>query len=401
MNITPNHQSLVSRQLGVNVSNAPKSKDDEAVAVAKPAQSSDAQHTSIRVSLSQASIEASRISQTNAVSPTQIEKPANNPFANNILNAVNGQLAVDVADGATQDELQSRLESGLSGFLSGFDEAFEQLSALSEFSGDIRADVLDTKSQVLAGLAETAEQLGLDPSAIVQAQKDLEVQLSEQAAPPEKPESQVLSTAGAQFGSLDAFSASQNTFTFELETADGDKIQILVDSLKATQLQADKNGASSQVAQQNNFEFSVDGDLDSDELKAINDLLNQVNAVSESFFGGNVEQAFDQALSMGFNSEEIQSFSLKLTQTSFSQVQSTYGADTAYRSNGEQGPAEPSKNLVHLGDFMQELEKANLLAEEMGQRLSLVTELADNISKAKGVGQGSITDFVNRLSSLS
>ena len=396
MNITPNHQSLVSRQLGVNVSNSPKSKDDDAAA-AKPAQSTDVQHSSIRVSLSQASIEASRVSETNAISPTQTEKPANNPFANNILNAINGQLAVDVADGANQEELQSRLEAGLSGFLSGFNEAFEQLSALSEFSGDIRADVLDTKSQVLAGLAESAEQLGLDPSAIVQAQKELDTQLSEQGARPEQPETQVLSTGGAQLESFNAFSASQNTFTFELETADGDKIQILVDSLKAAQLQVDDKDASGQIAQKNQFEFTVEGELDSDELKAINDLLNQVNAVSESFFGGNVEQAFDQALNMGFNSEEIQSFSLKLTQTSFTQVQSTYGADTAYRPEGEQGPAEPSKNLVHVGHFLQELEKANLLAEQMGQQLSLVTELADQISNAKGTGQASISDFVNRL----
>ena len=398
MNIIPHNQSLVSRQLGINVSTASKNNGGDPAEAAKPAQSEGGHQPSVRVSLSQASIEVARVNASNAVQPTQIDKPANNPFANNILNAINGQLAVDVADGATQEELQSRLEAGLSGFLSGFDEAFEQLSALSEFTGDIRGDVLSTKTQVLAGLAETAEQLGLDPSAIVQAQSDLEAQLSEHSQAAGEPETQVLNTAAPSLGAFDAFAASQNSFRFELETADGDKIEILVDSLKAAELHANGKGASGQVAQQNQFEFRVEGELDSDELKAINDLLNQVNSVSESFFSGNVEQAFEQALSMGFDSEEIQSFSLKLTQTSFSQVQSTYGADTSSPADGA-ARAEPSKNLVHLGNFLQELEKANILAEEMGQQLSLVTELADNISKARGLGQASITDFVARLAS--
>ncbi|HEY7773428.1 MAG TPA: DUF5610 domain-containing protein [Marinagarivorans sp.] len=397
MNIITHQNSLVTRQLS---GNPPAQKCNDGQGCPAKDKQGAASQPSIRVSLSQASIQASRTEAAAPVAPVSAEKTANNPFANNILNAINGQLALDVADGASRSDLQSRLEAGLSGFLSGFDEAFEQLSALAEFSPSIRADVLATKTQVLDGLAETAEQLGLDPSAIQQAQATLNDQVAKNASS-EAPETKTLKSANfIPAGAMSAMQASKNSFSFELQTADGDKIEILVSALKASEIKADGETLTGQFAQKNQFELSIEGELDSDELKAINDLLNQVNSVSESFFSGNVEQAFEQALNMGFDSEEIQSFALKLTQSSFSQVQNAYTPEVG-RSAGDASStaASPSKNLVHLGNFMQELEKANVLAERMGQELSTVTELADNISKAKGLGEGGITEFVARLNS--
>ena len=116
------------------------------------------------------------------------------------------------------------------------------------------------------------------------------------------------------------------------------------------------------------------------------------------FFNGNVEQAFDQAINMGFDSQEIVDFSLKLTHTSQTQVKSGYGA-SAY----EQGAASydaapaPSKNLVHLGRFLDELEKANSLASDMGQSLSIIGELADTIAQSRQLGKPGIGQFINQL----
>lgn len=399
MNNITHQNSLVARHFNGGNLNAPQ-KCHKGHDCGPQQPSATATEPSIKVSLSQASISASMTEPVAEIAPTPLEKPANNPFANNILSAINGQLALDVADGASQDDLQSRLEAGLSGFLSGFDEAFEQLSALAEFSPSIRADVLATKSQVLEGLAETADQLGLDPAAIKEAQATLQQQISDEAKG-QSPETQMMKTTDFMpIGATSAMTASQNTFSFELETADGDKIEILVSALKAAEVQKDGDSLVVQSAQKNQFELSIDGELDADELKAINELLNQVNSVADSFFSGNVEQAFDQALNMGFNSKEIQSFSLKLTQTSFTQVQSAYGQEPVRpNSEGSSALSSPSKNLVHLGHFLQELEKANVLADQMGQQLGLVTDLADNISKAKGYGDTHISEFVNRLNS--
>jgi hypothetical protein len=375
--------------------------------------------TSGSVTLSLASIEAfkqSSVAETTAVAalPKESVSPAANPYAKSILTAINGQLALDVAEGASQEELQSRLEAGLSGFLTGFDDAFEQLSGLADFSASVRGEVLATKEQVLAGLAHTAEQLGLDASAITQAQEELR----QQSEPAKQKSPGILQSASysessvqssgvqylsganaAQFSNVNAFQAKENSFTFELATADGDKIKILVSSLDASRLQADRNGISAEAAQKNSFEFSVEGELDESELKAINDLLNQVNNLSESFFNGNVEQAFDQALNMGFDSGEIQSFSLKLTQTSYSQVEGTYGAQRGHHGDRHGNKVEPSKNLVHLGNFLQELEKANLLAEKMGQELSLIGQLADQFAAVHNTSDTSAAKFIDRLSS--
>jgi hypothetical protein len=62
------------------------------------------------------------------------------------------------------------------------------------------------------------------------------------------------------------------------------------------------------------FRVSVQGNLNTDELKAINDVLGQVSQVASQFFSGNVSQAFSSAASLGFDPKEIAGFALDLSQ---------------------------------------------------------------------------------------
>ena len=334
-----------------------------------------------------------------ATATVELSRKPENPYANTILKAIEGQLRLDIADGAEPTELQARLEAGLGGFLEGFDDAFKQLSALPAFGDDIKSEVLGTKEQVLSGLAALADELGLDKSAITEAQKALE---SEQKTLASRQEAAKSASVGATnfspLGALSGFNAEEKGFKFTLTTADGDKIEILANSLKAVEVAKDAQNLKVKSEASHQFSLSVKGDLDESELNAINKLLDQVNKVSESFFNGNVEQAFDQAINMGFDSQEIVDFSLKLTHTSQTQVKSGYGA-SAY----EQGAASydaapaPSKNLVHLGRFLDELEKANSLASDMGQSLSIIGELADTIAQSRQLGKPGIGQFINQL----
>ncbi len=347
------------------------------------------------VTLSKDGIEKSQ--STNEVSATLAQlKETNNPYANTILSAIEGQLRLDVSDGSSPEELQSRLESGLKGFLQGFDEGFEQVSAMPGMTDEIKAQLLDTKSQVLAGLSALADELGLDKTALTDAQSELEAQSTLSSRGSNQQEGAPATSATQNLNTLSAFSSQENGFKFSLTTSDGDKIEILASSLKAMQLEKNANSQSLSASQSSQFSFSVDGDLDEGELKAINDLLNQVNKVSESFFSGNVEQAFEQAVSMGFDSNEITGYALKMTQTSYAQVQGTYALPV--NSDAAASPT-PSKNLAHLGNFLKELDKASALVEGLRQPFSLIGELADKIAQERQLGEPKIAAFIDQLPS--
>jgi hypothetical protein len=74
--------------------------------------------------------------------------------ANNILGFIERRLQLDVAEGATQEELQARLDAGLAGFKKGFAEASEKLEALSLLSPEIKTDIGKTYDLVLEGVDE-------------------------------------------------------------------------------------------------------------------------------------------------------------------------------------------------------------------------------------------------------
>ena len=429
MNIISRFSELSTKTYSVNLANENKNNTSSQVSGAPVNDKTSAIKASgsTLVTLSQASITVSRIndvsdakentasspSATNAVNNSQalsVSKNTNNPYANSILSGIDAQLSRDITDGANSEALQSRLTAGLEGFLQGFDDAFEQLSAMSMFNETVRGDVLQTKEQVLTGLAQKADELGLDKTAIEQAQKRLAEQ---QAASTELAKTQTIQShqqgTDAQtqdvglpsLASFNAFAAKENTFSFHLTTADGDKIEILASALKAGGINHSQSSGQMHYAEKNAFAFSVDGELDEAELTAINDLLSQVNTVATSFFDGNLEQAFEQAVNMGFDASEIKDFALVLTQTSTTRIQDAYDNPQVAKSASNNQP------LVDLGNFMIELDKANLLAEQVKQDLAIVGQLADQFNEARSKqeenslqNRTSVSDFINRLSAF-
>jgi hypothetical protein len=63
------------------------------------------------------------------------------------------------------------------------------------------------------------------------------------------------------------------------------------------------------------FGFSVQGDINEDELKAIFSVFEQVDELANNFFDGNIEKAFEQAVEMEIDFSQLQSVELNLQQT--------------------------------------------------------------------------------------
>ncbi|MBS0374808.1 MAG: hypothetical protein JSR73_09490 [Proteobacteria bacterium] len=108
-----------------------------------------------------------------------------------------------------------------------------------------------------------------------------------------------------------------------LVTAEGDIVNISFRATeKGTAIGASAAGAAgiaayAAISQTDSarFRISVQGSLNADELKAVNDVLGQVDALATQFFQGNVSDAFSSAASLNVDPTEIAGLSLRLNES--------------------------------------------------------------------------------------
>lgn len=299
--------------------------------------------------------------------------------ANNILGFIERRLRMDQAEGASQEELQARLEAGLSGFKKGFAEAEEKLKALDMLSPEVSADIVKTYKLVTEGIDKLREQLlgsGL-PAEETQAQ-------------------QPVSWADASsrltaFSQLDA--AVARDFSFELTTREGDRVRINASASQSLGMayNAAANGnveAEGSYSNSQSFLLEIQGELNEEELSAINDLLGKVNNLAADFYAGDMDKAWDQALALGFDQEQISEYSFSLTQVEI--VQATYevvDAETA-------APSSLTAAQGFMKSFLDVLDKASLFSEPFKLLEQLVAGV-DGVYPEEKKGSSSFTDFMS------
>lgn len=339
--------------------------------------------------------------------------------ANNILGFIERRLQMDVADGASQEELQARLEAGLSGFKKGFAEASEKLEALSLLSPEIKTDIGQTYDLVIQGIDDlrakfiTAIEAPVTTSAAPEsAAKKISTLPKTPVAldvpdflPAAKPASMV-------YGNYEYASARE--FSFSLTTKEGDKLTIKATASEGLAMEAGRTSQGSRTSGFYNASYSasqsmawqVEGDLNEEELQAINDLLGRVNDLAGQFFSGNLDAAFEQAVSLGYDESQIGKFALNLTQVEIQQVTQAYKtfeprSENAVGNNG--APNLFSERLLPLGNFIKDLlatlDQASLFAEPQ----LLVADVGEKITGDDEAGhiQGSrFSQFMKDLFAL-
>lgn len=172
--------------------------------------------------------------------------------------------------------------------------------------------------------------------------------------------------SGPQSYSLSESYGISRSFELEIKTREGDTVKIKVDAEHLQSLlakkQSDANGSSTtaEYAEKNSlkFSYSVDGNLNDDELKALDRFFSDANKLADSFYSGNVENAFKQASKLSFNSDEIASFSINMSQNE------AYSKTEAYQqvqdqpsdaSTPAQKPANnPNELFRKLGKFLND-----------------------------------------------
>ncbi len=305
--------------------------------------------------------------------------------AKNVLNFVEGALNSAAKSGASQDELNEMLDQARKGVEMGVSAARKELGVDENSEDELAIGIKKADELINQGLDKLFERFN--------------------------PEETQESVSGLSY---DAQYRQDNNSTIFLQTKEGDIVNISFASIQAYQERLEQQSISTQnedgqaqsltqtelnqaYFQSEQFSFSVEGDLNEDELKSIGDLVSQVGKVSDSFYRGNVQAAYQQAQKLGFDEAQISHFAMNLSQQT--QVSQSYTSVSSYQSNQTtQKAGLPESVKQPLNDYVKELtdmvEKQQQNLAEQEDLQSVINRVFSQQFNLKG---NDLIDVVNRF----
>ncbi len=270
--------------------------------------------------------------------------------AGRILGFIEQRLQSEAAAGADPAKLDKLLSQARDGVEKGFAEARKILDGMGVLKGQVASDIDDTYKRIQDGFGDLDKRFG-------------------SAAPG-------ASDKVAVAGYSERFSALAETFDLSVTTRDGDRLRISVAQASASWSQssfaASSDGKSTTVVGSSQsgsmriggWQVDVEGELDDDEIKALEKLFSQVQDLSDKFYAGDLAGAFDRAMALDMDGEQLASMSLRLTQTSVRQATDAYGAVAG------QGASAVNAGLQEYAQgLLDALRSAGDLAQDAGGML--------------------------------
>lgn len=309
--------------------------------------------------------------------------PANNlshppeSSANTIVNFIEQKLKQVAKDGGDKEALESVLSDGLIGYETGRDEALDILKGYGFLTDDIKAGIDKTTELVKAGLEELKSQYidGNPPRTqgkpldkvnedTVVAANDSKSRLDTIASSIKvAPQASRVSEFNQQIAQYQQQISTSQSFDFKVQTRDGDLVTLSFASAerysesygsqsvqRADGSQASGYAINAAFSASSDYKLTIDGELDEEELKAIQNLMEEIGKLAEDFFDGDMQAAFEQAMNIGFDTSELAAFTLNLSQTESVKVAS-------YKEqSGNNQPNNPFvARLAPVGERMTEL----------------------------------------------
>lgn len=207
------------------------------------------------------------------------------------------------------------------------------------------------------------------------------------------------------------------TMSLQLTTKEGDTVSVDFKQLYSQyqsymQMQSSQAGPqgvkqfdskqaleSTQFVEQ--FGFSVEGDLNENELNAIFDVFEQVDSLANQFFDGNIEKALQQAIELDINFEHLDTFSLNLTQTQSMTTRYQQAAVAEYADVQQQ--SEPSAdsygvNMNDLPPYLQNWQTAlDRLDEQFTNAQEFLNNMVGNVVADRFPEQATRPDWLDRI----
>jgi hypothetical protein len=273
----------------------------------------------------------------------------------NVLDFVKGAVNKAKADGKDDDQLQNMLAQARKGVQVGIDEATDELTQNNVLNDDIKTGIEKSREGIFNGLDEFEQSLF-------------------------NPDFQKMSVTQAQYASL------SNQADYRFTTAEGDEVTISFSDAYSQMKGASYNKTgnderfafSEENKQEVSFSINVNGDLNEREQQAINDMMKDIRDVSNTFFSGKYDDAFDKARELNINTGQISNFTMDLRQTKTTAAISQY---------------QQSNPLKDLEKALQPLDKQLETIDEGAKALGLQNQLPE-ILAWMNQGQTRLNDFL-------
>lgn len=232
------------------------------------------------------------------------------------------------ARGASEERLLQMYDAAVAGVERGFEEATEILDELGMLNDETAATIEQTEDLTFEALA------GLAPGSVETA-----------------PSRQVSLSAAERYSKSESFSLN-------VMTKEGDKVTIKFDSsaTETTSLGYYSDDDALAVSfgvdrtDSSNYQFSVKGDLNEDELEALQTLIQDINLIADDFFSGDVQDAFEQAAELEMDKSQLMNLNVNMSQSV------SYSAVVAYQEV-QQLDNPLGNNGRHLGQLMNNMDR--------------------------------------------
>lgn len=322
-----------------------------------------------------------------------VGKISSKQAANNILNFISQRLRSDAASGAEPEQLLSRLDEGLEGFIKGFNEAKDIIEGLGLLTPELSNEINDTFERVTKGIEHLRERI------------------TERTNPPENQLDgigDINRTDNVSKLELSAQVSDSASFSLSLTTRDGDQVTIEIARSSRSNFSSSlgRNGANSSLAisqqrsSSSSFRLDVIGELDDDELAAIDELLQNVDAIASDFYAGRLDQAFDLASQLEIDREELSSLNLQLQKTTSIQALASYQTNAQNELTSSNGSEQVQLNSgIQLEQLLNDIQGLLTKAYEFDHPLQLVNDITSGVQQSypPQVSGENMTDILKSL----
>lgn len=280
-----------------------------------------------------------------------------------VMDHVSKRIGQARDNGASNEDLQSMFDAARSGVEKGFSQAREQIDAVNKLNEPLAEKIDSAEQGIYKGIDDLASET-LNPDSVEITPKKLD---------------------SVEY--VKAFERTQNNFEFEVVTQEGDVVKISAMSDKASfqealLAQSEDGELYYNYAEESNrsgFNLQVKGDLNESEMAALEDLMAQVNDLADEFYTGDLGTAFDMAMELTSDADQIAQFSLDLKQSYVSQTE--YGAMSGDPLTNYAQPALPKGLAEPLAHFAQGVKEAYDQASHFQNSRSLLDNLFDQMDQ--------------------
>lgn len=286
------------------------------------------------------------------LSASQADNFTPDKVAERILGFVGGRLQRDQAEGADNAALEKRMQQAVSGIEKGFAEARKILEGMGLLQGKVAADIDQTWDKIQSGMQGLRERY-LTPAAT--------------------------QTDTTRLRASSTAEALAQRFELDVTTRDGDRLRISVAQASASLSETRTASTSKAAGEQGSVVFSrsemrvgqwqvqLEGELDDGEREALADLLEQVQGMADRFYAGDLQGAFERALTLEMDNSQLASMSLNMSQARVSQASAAYGE---VAGQGRAASLVNDSLRDYTSGLLDTLKQANAVSNDAGEWLA-------------------------------